>query len=328
MSYDIKKLLDYFDDVVSKYNKWDKKINLDVIEEYLQDVGKYKTFSMAHYEFIKDENQERWKYSKWHKFPDLNEDDYNEINKALQKNIEKKTKECLVILDHVINSVAIYSAILRFVDPVNYGILSPPVEKILEVKRGDNEVARYMNYLSNLNEIKKIFGFQRIADVDKALYVYALLGLPDIRNWASQEYLSIRDFHEANPSIIKQIRARNLFSEIWNQDKLHMAELLYETDFLTAGILYGINLEVGIKSLCDLNKINTLEIKNNRFEVKDYRTLVNELSINKIIDPNEKNNLHNAWHIRCNCIHGNGVTKINVKDLKDTTRLVMLKIKK
>jgi len=286
--YDIKKLLECFGDVVTKYNKWDKKINLDAIEDYLKEVGQQnKTFSSEHYMFIEDINQERWKYSEWHQFPKLKDDDYKEINNALQKNKEKKTKECLSILDHVIKSVAIYSAILRFVDPVNYGILSPPVEKILEVKRGDDDVARYMNYLSNLKEIKKIFGFQRIADVDKALYVYALLGLPDIKTWAPKKYLDIREFHESNPSIIKQIRARNLFSEIWNYNKLDMADLLYETDFNMAGILYGITLEASIKKLCDLNKINTIKIKNNTFELKDFRPLVNELWVKKIIDQKE-----------------------------------------
>jgi len=319
MSYDIRKLLDYFVDVVSRYNAWDKKVNLREIEEYLKEVRENKQkFAKHHYEFIEDRNQERWKYSEWHKFPDLDDEDYKKINEALQLRRSNDLK-CLNIFDNVINSIPISSAILRFVDPLNYGILSPPVEKILEVRRGSNEITRYKNYLKNIKEIKEAFGFHRIADVDMALYVYALLGLPQVRRWAPKECLDIMNYHESHPSIIKQIRARNLFSEIWNHDKLHMAELLFEIDFHAAGILYGINLEVGIKKLYD-----SMNIKN--IEIQDFRKIVDELNSHKIINQNEKDKLHNAWHIRCACIHGNGVTKNQVKDLKDVTRWVMSKI--
>ena len=63
------------------------------------------------------------------------------------------------------------SVVLRFVNPLHYGIISPPVEKVLEVRRGRTEVETYLNYLRDIRDIRDHHGLQRAADADMALWV-------------------------------------------------------------------------------------------------------------------------------------------------------------
>lgn len=63
------------------------------------------------------------------------------------------------------------SVVLRFLNPLHYGILSPPVEKVLEVRRGRTEVETYLNYLRDLRDLRDHYGMARAADVDMALWV-------------------------------------------------------------------------------------------------------------------------------------------------------------
>jgi len=63
------------------------------------------------------------------------------------------------------------SVVLRFVLPDHYGILSPPVEKVLGVRRGANEVETYLYYLKDIRDVRDHYGFDRAADADMALWV-------------------------------------------------------------------------------------------------------------------------------------------------------------
>jgi len=45
----------------------------------------------------------------------------------------------------VFKSVELVSIILRFVKPEHYGIISPPVERVLDVQRGSDAVETYLN---------------------------------------------------------------------------------------------------------------------------------------------------------------------------------------
>jgi hypothetical protein len=51
-------------------------------------------------------------------------------------------------------NIELVSIVLRFVDPYNFGMFTPPVEKLLETKREYNYVETYINYLNDLKKIK------------------------------------------------------------------------------------------------------------------------------------------------------------------------------
>ena len=67
----------------------------------------------------------------------------------------------------VFRQIEIVSVILRFVDPKNYGILSPPVEQILGVGSTYDHREKYRLYVKNIRTIRDyVDGFSRAAEVD------------------------------------------------------------------------------------------------------------------------------------------------------------------
>ena len=74
--------------------------------------------------------------------------------------------------------------------------------------------------------------------------------------------------------------------------------------------------------------IANLDHKASPADKEQLQALVNELRARNILDQSEANNLHNAWHIRCNCIHGNEVDEMHVNDLKNVVKWLVRKIRK
>src|SRR5262249_55220651 len=84
----------------------------------------------------------------------------------------RKERGILEELVHVFRSIELVSIILRFIRPESFGILSPPVERVLDVRRGSSGVETYLNYLRNLRQIRDHYpGLKRAADADMALWV-------------------------------------------------------------------------------------------------------------------------------------------------------------
>ena len=63
------------------------------------------------------------------------------------------------------------SVVLRFVDPRNFGILSPPVEKLLEMGPAHKPREKYRKYVKDLRTLRDERGFATAAEVDMALWV-------------------------------------------------------------------------------------------------------------------------------------------------------------
>ena len=61
---------------------------------------------------------------------------------------------------------------MRFTDPVNYGVISPPVKYAIQqmLTPGWDYVNEYIEYLSLLREQKSVYGFSRAADLENALW--------------------------------------------------------------------------------------------------------------------------------------------------------------
>ncbi len=63
------------------------------------------------------------------------------------------------------------SVVLRFVDPRNFGILSSPVEKLLEMGPAHKPREKYRKYVKDLRTLRDERGFATAAEVDMALWV-------------------------------------------------------------------------------------------------------------------------------------------------------------
>lgn len=96
--------------------------------------------------------------------------------------------------------IEVVSVILRFVDPQNYAIISPPVERFLSLQPRENHVEYYISYLNLLKKTSKHFQMpKKLADVDMALWSLSFL----LRNWHDKEFRS--RWSESEASIIELI---------------------------------------------------------------------------------------------------------------------------
>lgn len=96
--------------------------------------------------------------------------DWDHLSRLIQR-LPLDEGEAIARLHAAFKYVQSVSVVLRFVNPEHYGIVSPPVEKILEVRRGATEVETYTNYLRDIRDARDHYGFARAADADMALWV-------------------------------------------------------------------------------------------------------------------------------------------------------------
>jgi len=90
--------------------------------------------------------------------------------KGIFKDLPAKEKNAIAILYDIFKNIEVVSIILRFVDPHNYGIISPPVRYALKQFPSENYINEYFNYLSALRSYAKEYKFDRVADADMALW--------------------------------------------------------------------------------------------------------------------------------------------------------------
>src|SRR4030042_2749353 len=90
--------------------------------------------------------------------------------KGLFRESPKNEDHVISILYGIFKNIEVVSIILRFIDPENYGIISPPVRCALGLKAKDNYVDEYLDYLSVLRMYAREYEFTRVADADIALW--------------------------------------------------------------------------------------------------------------------------------------------------------------
>jgi hypothetical protein len=84
---------------------------------------------------------------------------------------DRNERQAIRELLEEIKHIELVSIILRFIRSDQYGILSPPVERVLNVGWGSDAVETYVNYLRDLRAIRREVGFPKVADADMALWV-------------------------------------------------------------------------------------------------------------------------------------------------------------
>ncbi len=139
---------------------------------------------------------EHWWFEKFWVFPPE-----DKVTPALARtkfdfwNLPRNQERELGSLLDVFKSIELVSIVLRFVKPAAYGIISPPVERVLDVRRGSDARETYRNYLDDLREIQRHYRFARAADADMALWVlhercFGTLRDPQIAAaWAADRFM-------------------------------------------------------------------------------------------------------------------------------------------
>lgn len=148
--------------------------------------------------------------------------------------------------------IELVSVILRFVVPKYYGILSPPVEKVLGIGPFRKHSERYLAYLKDLRTIRVTRNFRTAAEVDMALWVLQV-GVLDgdlLRPTLSDaEYESLRSGFR-NDSQLREVRVGNLTRQLFSEmSRVELSEALLATDVELAGQLAGIQFEQDVRKL-------------------------------------------------------------------------------
>jgi len=236
------------------------------------------------------ESPRHWEFKTWWVFPP--EHHVTAELKRRQFNFwSPKNEQSLIrsLLD-VFKSIELVSIILRFLRPEKYGIISPPVERILDVRRGSNAVETYQNYLKDLRAIAENYHFERVADVDMALWVL------HERCFGSAPNEAMRTAY-ANDPFIRKMRAKNLMEHfLADTTYAQRADALLETNHIVAGQFGGIAFEQMVRKRAPRGK---------DWDEKDLFEIIEELHNEGTIDNSRRGIWQQARIIRNRAIHMN-----------------------
>lgn len=107
----------------------------------------------------------------------------------------------------ILKNIEVVSVVLRFVNPSNYGIISPPVRYAIRLGPGKSYVDEYLDFLHILRRYKEDYDFSRVADVDIALWILShkciLSGHSGCKNFLSYQEMIVY----LDEEIVKKSRA-------------------------------------------------------------------------------------------------------------------------
>jgi hypothetical protein len=159
--------------------KYGKGMDFAPIIEELSKLKKGGALTYPHLEKISDPKcfPSFGKYWRWPTKEQI-EDELKKTNnlfKDLLINEEKVIKDLYDIFKHL----ELVSIILRFVDPKNFGIYSPPVAKLLHLPRWGNYADEYQNYNARLRNYRDLYLFDRVDYVEMFLWALETGDHPD-----------------------------------------------------------------------------------------------------------------------------------------------------
>ena len=295
MRFNLKDLLPLFEEVGN--HKYGGTLDFSSLERIMEPIRKGKEeFSLKHIKAVEKD----FDFLKWWKMPEVSGEELKKL-KGIFFDLKAKDIEVIEKLFEIFKNIEIVSVFLRLINPYSYGILSAPVENILNV-RGPSQVTRYLNYLDNLTELKEEYGFERIADVDMALWALACI-LNE--RWLKSKYTEIVESFSLEINRVKKIAIRNALLEIEREELryLEMAELFLEIDVEIAGFLAGKKLELLVNELCKAWGIKTYVKTNKGTKYIKIPALLEKLNIKKAINSMDYRSLKEWWKLRNEIVH-------------------------
>jgi len=289
------------------------KPNLEKIEEEFKPLSRgEEEFSHKHVEILKDEEHRYWSFLSWWRMPTIKQEEINNL-KGLFKIPRPGVEMSARCLFTVLKNIEIVSCVLRFTDPISYGILSPPVENLLNV-RGSTPWEKYINYVEALRKLRIEHGFARNADVDMALWTLAhILNSAELRN-SDRECKEIVDNYYKKPNLIKRIAAKNSLEQFLDEkDYLNIADMFVESDHAIAAFIAGREIERNLRKLCMRQGYRTKEVGPDGFERnKTVSTMLNELE--NTLGRDDKRQLKAWYRRRSDIVHDR--KQVTVKEVE------------
>jgi hypothetical protein len=299
-TFDLKALLPAFTELGKLYLGSPKMADLEDLFLPLR-VGA-EPFAMKHLELLQDRDRKHWSFLTFWKVPAITDADLEPLKGAFKGLRRKGTDKALIEgLFAVLKNIEVVSCLLRFVEPANYAIMSPPVENLLST-RGSTPTGKYFNYLADLHELKDAYGFERIADVDMALWALArILSAEDLKR--QYPYSEAYEAYKKTSNRVKTLMARNALAGVYDNEPIVVARLFLDTDPILAGMIAGRLLELALNSLCRANGITLKKQKDGKLTEKAVGEKLRDLKDKRIISTGEENELDRAWEVRCACTH-------------------------
>ena len=160
--------------------------------------------------------------------------------------LPEKEDETIDALLRVFKFIEPVSVILRVVRPEHYGILSAPVEKLLEVRPSSSPLLKYLDYLNALRKLGKAHGLPA-ASVDMAIWVLQV-GVVDGRLPGPRREDLWSEFR--NDPVATEIRVQNLTRPLFSDmTRGELARVLLSTQWELAGEIAGIEFERRVRRL-------------------------------------------------------------------------------
>ena len=166
-------------------------------------------------------------------------------------NLPKKETKAITGLFLVFRQIEPVSVILRFLVPKHYGIMSPPVEKVLGLGSFRRHPEKYRAYLTNLRILRDDRGFDTAADVDMALWVLQVGVLDNLlaNHLPGTQCKALkREFKQ--DAKLREIRVGNLTRQLFSDiSRAELAEALLATNVELAAQVAGIEFERSVRRL-------------------------------------------------------------------------------
>lgn len=272
--------------------RYGSPFNLKAIEEDVQHLRSEKKIS--YHDLTYFTKKEHWWFDRFWILPSQSQVDAALENKTfnfwqLSKRNEGNDKEQQTIHDllEVFRSIELVSIILRFVRPESFGIISPPVEQVLSVRRGVDAIKTYSFYLSDLRAIRDHYEFQRAADADMALWV-----LHDKIFSSPPKDPTMKSEFDKDPFMLR-LRTKNLVSPLAEVPLSRMADAMVETMPKVAGLIACSAFEVAV---CNRAKLKGVPLTKRRDKGEMASCTLEEL-INALEEQGVINHLTaRSWH--------------------------------
>jgi hypothetical protein len=255
-------------------------------------VARLRDGSALTYEDLKNfESPSHWEFKAWWVFPPEQHLSPELRRRAFNfRDLPQDERGVIASLLEVFKSIELVSIILRFIRPEHYGIISPPVERILDVRRESDAVQTYLNYLNDLRKVARHYHFQRVADADAALWVLherCFGGAPDE---------ATRKAYDAD-RFIRRLRAENLMQRFLDDSTyVQLAHWLLGTHAVLAGQLGGMEFEQMVRRHVPPGADR---------DDADLKDIIDELRRKGIIDTATQVKWHRARITRNQAIHMN-----------------------
>ena len=242
-------------------NKYGRPFNFHAIEISVSHLRGKKPLTFTDLQYF--ESSEHWWFKDYWAFPPQDRIVSGLKNRRFNFwQLPKNEAQTLRDLLDAFKSIELVSIILRFVRPEHYGIISPPVERVLDVRRGSDAVETYLNYVGDLRNIREQYSLPRVADVDMVLWVL------HERCFGTLQDLEIKGLYFNDPFMLR-LRAKNLVGPLSQLSHSQLAQALENVHPDLAGLIACYRFEILIREIAQRLKVIELGSRLKLSEVID-----------------------------------------------------------